>query len=125
MDYSAIKHSHMGIAYLSLMFFIIRFALFYFQPKLRSNKLLKILPHVLDTALLAFAIWLCVLIGQYPGTDHWLSAKVVALLAYIGLGVVAIKRGKVWAFLAAIAVFAYIMGVAKTHSPLSFFSHIV
>ena len=125
MDYSAIKHSHMGIAYLSLLLFIARFALFYAKPAMRNNKLLKILPHIIDSFLLGFAIWLCVLIGQYPGTDHWLTAKVIALVAYIGLGTVAIKRQKVWAFIAAIAVFAYIMGAAKAHSPLSFFSHLV
>ena len=122
MDYSALKHSHIGIAYLSILLFIIRFALFKFKPALKSNKLLKILPHIIDTFLLVFAIWLCTIISQYPLTDHWLTAKVIGLVGYIGFGTVAIKQGKTWAFVAALVSFAYIFGAAKTHSALSFFS---
>ena len=122
MDYSALKHSHVGIAYLSIILFILRFALFKFMPAFKSNKLLKILPHIIDTFLLIFAIWLCVMIGQYPLTDHWLTAKVLGLVGYISFGTIAIKRGKNWAFIAALASFAYIFGAAKSHSALSFFS---
>jgi len=122
MDYSALKHAHIGIAYLSILLFIIRFALFKFKPAFKSNKLLKILPHIIDTLLLIFAIWLCTIISQYPLTDHWLTAKVIGLIAYIGFGTVAIKQGKIWAFVAALASFAYIFGAAKSHSALSFFS---
>ncbi len=122
MDYSAIKHAHIGIAYLSILLFIIRFALFKFKPVLKSNKLLKILPHVIDTFLLVFAIWLCTIISQYPLTDHWLTAKVIGLVGYIAFGTIAIKQGKTWAFVAALVSFAYIFGAAKTHSALSFFS---
>lgn len=123
MDYSAIKHAHIGIAYLSILLFIIRFALFKFKPAFKSNKLLKILPHVIDTFLLIFAIWLCTIISQYPLTDHWLTAKVIGLVGYIGFGIIAIKQGKTWAFVAALISFAYIFGAAKTHSALSFISH--
>ena len=122
MDYSALKHSHVGIAYLSIILFILRFALFKFMPAFKSNKLLKILPHIIDTFLLIFAIWLCVMIGQYPLTDHWLTAKVLGLVGYIAFGTIAIKRGKNWAVIAALASFAYIFGAAKSHSALSFFS---
>lgn len=123
MDYVALKASHVGLAYLSILLFIIRFSLFKFQPTLRSNKLLKILPHIIDTFLLLFAVWLCYEISQYPLTDHWLTAKVLGLVAYIGFGTVAIKRGKNWAFVAALVSFAYIFGAAKAHSALSFFSY--
>jgi uncharacterized membrane protein SirB2 len=122
MDYSAIKHAHIGIAYLSILLFIIRFALFKFKPAFKSNKLLKILPHIIDTFLLIFAIWLCTIISQYPLTDHWLTAKVIGLVGYIAFGIVAIKQGKIWAFVASLVCFAYIFGAAKTHSALSFFS---
>jgi uncharacterized membrane protein SirB2 len=122
MDYNAIKHAHIGIAYLSILLFIIRFALFKFKPLLRNNKLLKILPHIIDTFLLIFAIWLCTIISQYPLTDHWLTAKVIGLVGYIAFATIAIKQGKLWAFVAALVSFAYIFGAAKSHSALSFFS---
>ena len=122
MDYSALKHSHIGLAYLSILLFIIRFALFKFKPAFKSNKVLKILPHIIDTFLLIFAIWLCVMIGQYPLTDHSLTGKVLGLVGYIAFGIIAIKQGKNWAFVAALISFAYIFGAAKSHSALSFFS---
>ena len=56
-----------------------------------------------------------------PATP-WLAAKLVALLAYIGLGALALRPGRskgarAAAWLAALAVFAYIAAVAVTRSP--------
>ena len=115
MDYSFLKHSHAGLAYLTILLFVGRFILFYFYPVLRRNKVLKIIPHVLDTLLLIFAILLCIKIAQYPLTDHWLTAKVIGLLAYIGFGAVAIKRASRRAFFTAVIIYLYVLGVAKTH----------
>ncbi|HEV8096842.1 MAG TPA: SirB2 family protein [Burkholderiales bacterium] len=56
-----------------------------------------------------------------PFVHGWVTAKVLALLAYIGLGVLALRgrtstvRGA--AFGAALAVAAYIVAVAVTHDP--------
>ena len=119
MDYSALKHSHVGLAYLSILFFIVRFAMFRMSPALKANKLFKILPHVIDTLLLVFAILLCIEISQYPLTDHWLTAKVAGLIAYIGFGTVAIKRGNTTGFILALVSFGYIFGAAKAHSVMS------
>tara|TARA_B100001109_G_scaffold255820_1_gene261211 strand:+ start:47197 stop:47577 length:381 start_codon:yes stop_codon:yes gene_type:complete len=121
-DYSFLKHSHAGLAYLTILLFVGRFILFYFYPVLRRNKVLKIIPHVLDTLLLIFAILLCIKIAQYPLTDHWLTAKVIGLLAYIGFGAVAIKRASRRAFFTAVIIYLYVLGVAKTHDPLSWVS---
>jgi uncharacterized membrane protein SirB2 len=124
MDYSALKHSHVGVAYLSIILLIISFALVKYKPAFKNNKVLKVLPHIIHTFLLIFAIWLCVIIGQYPLTDHWLTAKVIGLVGYIAFGTIAIKQGKNWAFVAALVSFAYIFGAAKSHSVLSFFSQL-
>ena len=56
---------------------------------------------------------------QYPFVQAWLTAKVLALVVYIVLGTVALKRGKTrgvraFALLAALATFAYIVAVALT-----------
>lgn len=85
----------------------------------------RVLPHIIDTLLLAGGISLAFLIHQYPFRDAWLTAKVIALVGYILLGEVALhygrsKRQKLVAFVAALAVFAYIIGVAVQHSPWSF-----
>lgn len=92
-----------------------------------QKKWVKILPHVNDTLLLLCAIVLCVMSQQYPIQQDWLTVKVVALIAYIVLGVVALKRGKtktirIVAFFAALLAFIFTMSVARTHNPMGFFS---
>ncbi len=54
----------------------------------------KIIPHINDTVLLVSAIILVVLSLQYPITTAWINAKIIALLIYIILGTIALKRGK-------------------------------
>jgi len=119
MDYSAVKHAHAGLAYLSALLFLVRFVLLYGGAGLMRNKLMKIIPHVIDTFLLGFAVWLCVMISQYPVTDHWLTAKVVALVALVVTGTIAIKRKKVWAAAVTLGLYGYAIGVAKSHDPMS------
>jgi uncharacterized membrane protein SirB2 len=75
--------------------------------------------------LLGSAIALAIAIGQYPLTDDWLSAKVAGLLLYIVLGSIALKRRstrriRVASWIAAQAVFFYIVAVAMTRRPLPF-----
>ncbi|OIP12407.1 MAG: invasion protein [Betaproteobacteria bacterium CG2_30_59_46] len=82
-------------------------------------------PHVVDTLLLVFGIALAFAIHQYPFVDSWLTAKVVGLVLYIGLGSIALKYGKsktirLSAWLAAQGVFAYIVLVAISHNPVPY-----
>ncbi len=60
----------------------------------------------------------------WPHQHPWLVAKLIALVIYIGLGSVAIKRGRTplqraSAALLAVLVFVYIVGTAIRHHPLS------
>lgn len=123
--YETLKTLHIATAFLSIAGFILRgFWMLQDSPRLQA-KPVKILPHVIDTALLASAIALAVMTSLNPLAHAWLSAKIVALLLYIGLGVIALKRGKTReirfaAFLVAIAVFAYMVQTALTHSVIPF-----
>jgi len=119
MSYLMIKHTHSALAGLSGLLFLSRFILFRLKPNLAQNKLLKIAPHIIDTGLLAAAIALCIQLSQYPLSHHWLTAKVIALLAYIAFGTVAIKRNHLPAFIAALTCYGYIIGAALNHSPWS------
>ncbi len=92
------------------------------SPTMRQ-RWVKIVPHVTDTLLLASAIALAIGIRQYPGADAWLTAKVVGMMFYIGIGMVAFRFGKtlrtrIAAWVAAQLVFVYIVAVALTHNPL-------
>jgi len=85
-------------------------------------RLTRILPHIVDTVLLGSAILLALRIYQYPFVHGWLTAKVLALLLYIVLGTIALKRGRtrrarIVSFAAALATFLYILAVAITRNP--------
>ena len=121
-DYGAIRLVHVGAAALSVSLFALRGAWMLHSPQRLQRRWVRIAPHVIDTVLLASALWLAWQMGA-EGTRGWLWAKVVALLAYIALGTVALKRGRtrgvrIAAFAAALATFGYIVSVAVTKSPL-------
>ena len=125
MDYSAIKHLHITFAVLSGSFFFLRGIWMMRQSSVLQRRWVRIAPHVIDTMLLASALVLVLWSGQYPFGQPWLGAKVLALIAYIVLGAIALKRGKnqavrTRAFFAALAVFAYIVAVALTKQVLVF-----
>lgn len=123
-DYTAVKTVHVAAATLSVALFALRGAWMLRAPQRLALPWVRIVPHVVDTVLLASALWLAWQLGG-DGTRGWLWAKLAALAAYILLGTVALKRGKtrrvrVAAFAAALATFAYIVSVAVTKSPLCF-----
>jgi uncharacterized membrane protein SirB2 len=123
--YLTLKMLHMTCAMLSIVGFTLRGVLKLQGSALVEKKFFKIAPHIIDTVLLASAIALTVILGQYPLADAWLTAKVIGLVLYISLGLVTLRFAKtqpvrLLAFVAAIAVFAYISMVARTHNPLPF-----
>jgi uncharacterized membrane protein SirB2 len=126
MNYLALKHLHIACAILSGSFFLLRgIWMLRDSPRLKA-RWVRIAPHVIDTALLTSAVVLVVWSGQYPFVQPWLTAKLLALIAYIGLGTVALKRGRnksvrIGAFVAALTLFAYIGAVALTKQVLVFF----
>ena len=125
MDYSLLKHLHLTTVAVTLALFILRGAwMMADSPRLQA-RWVRIVPHVNDTLLLASGLGLAVLIKQYPLVDGWLTAKLLALILYIGLGTVALKRGKsrgqrIAAWVAALLVLGYIVAVAVAHDPFPF-----
>jgi uncharacterized membrane protein SirB2 len=126
-DYATIKLLHVGTAALSISFFVLRGA-WLRSPERLAERWVRIVPHVIDTVLLASALWLAWNLGA-EGTRGWLWAKVIALAAYIVLGSIALKRGRthgirIAAFAAAVTTFVYIVSVALTKSPLGFLARL-
>jgi uncharacterized membrane protein SirB2 len=119
MTYALIKLVHMSFAALSFGLFFQRGVWMLRAPQHLQRRWVRIVPHVIDTVLLGSAVMLALLSRQYPGAEDWLNAKVVALLVYIVLGMIALKRGRTrtvraLAWLAALATFVYIVAVART-----------
>jgi len=119
MTYTLLKHLHITTVYITLALFLLRgFWMLIDSPRLQA-RWVKIAPHANDTLLLLAAIGLLVTTWGNPLQQPWLMAKIIGLLAYIGLGTVALKRGRskglrIKAFVAALGVFAYIIAVAVT-----------
>jgi len=122
-SYILLKSIHISAVVLSGALFFIRGRwMLHGSPRLQQTWV-KVVPHIIDTVLLASAIALTLRIHQYPLTHNWLTAKVLGLLLYIALGMIALKRGRsrqvrLLAWLAALVVFLYIVAVAVTHHAL-------
>lgn len=122
--YLPIKHLHMTAAGLSLALFVLRAFWSVRASPILQARWVKVVPHLVDTLLLVLGVTLMVMLSMWPHQHPWLAAKLIALVAYIGLGTLAIKRGRTPAVrgvaaLAAVATFTYMLGAAIRHSPLS------
>lgn len=123
--YPLLKHLHVTCAALSFTGFFVRGLWMLRQSPRLQQTWVKVLPHIIDTMLLGSAIIMAVLLHISPLEHTWLAAKIVALLLYILLGAVALKRGKTLrtratAWCLSLCVFGYIVSVAITKSPFPF-----
>lgn len=124
MAFMLTKMLHTFAAVLTISGFILRGYWMMRESPLLQHRLTKILPHVVDTVFLLAGIALVWMLGLNVFTQPWLLAKFVGLIVYILLGTVAIKRGKtleirMTAFVGALAVYAWVAGVAIAKSPAS------
>lgn len=121
--YLALKHFHITCVALSIAGFTLRGWWSITASPLLQARLTRVLPHLVDSCLLASAIALAWMAGFVPFVDGWLTAKILGLLVYIGLGALALRptlprSRRMLAFFGAVAVYSYIVSVAVTKSPL-------
>jgi uncharacterized membrane protein SirB2 len=121
MGYGVVKQLHLATVALSWALFFVRgLWMIADSPRLHA-RWVRVVPHVNDTVLLAAAVYL----ATFHGLPAWIVAKLVALVAYILIGAVAIRRGptkpvRIAAWIVAQVVYVYIVAVAVTKSPLPF-----
>ncbi len=123
--YITIKSIHMLTAALSISLFCFRAVKKLNQPHYSPTGSLRFLPHLNDSVLLACAIYLAVASRQYPFSTDWLTAKLIALVIYIGLGIVVMRLAQTFkqrlaAFVLALLTFGYIVVTALRHNPIPF-----
>ena len=99
------------------------------ENELLNHRLVRILPHFIDSLLLVSAFVLAFQVNQYPFVDRWLTIKFVALILYILLGMFSLRRGKSKVqrtvfFVAAMTTFGFIITVALTRNPVGFLAYI-
>jgi uncharacterized membrane protein SirB2 len=117
-----VKLIHISCAVISLSGFTVRGMMALMGSTYLQQRWLKIVPHIVDTLLLASAVYLAMASRQYPVEQSWLTAKVLALLVYIVAGMWVMRFGqtqrqKASAYILALASFSYIVAVALTRSP--------
>ena len=123
MDYFVVKAIHQGVVALSLSGFFARGLGSLRGAAWVQGRLAKTVPHVVDTVLLLSALTLAWMLRLTPGSSSWLAAKIVGLVIYVGLGVIALKptrprRVRAAAWVAALATAGWIVSVAITKNPL-------
>lgn len=126
MDYSAIKLIHQTAVTLSIGGFFVRGAASLAAADWVSSRAAKTVPHLVDSVLLLSALTLAWMLRVTPDQSPWLLAKIVGLVLYVALGVVALRPGRppavrATAWVGALVVVAWIVSVAILKSPLGFF----
>ena len=129
MSYLLIKTFHTLAALLTISGFIVRGYWMMADSDKLQHRISRVAPHIVDTVFLASGVALLVMLSLNPFSQSWLLAKFTGLIAYILLGTVAIRRGptlqiRTVAFVAALSVFAYIVGVALSKSPASWLKYL-
>lgn len=125
MIYLVVKYVHITCVILSGAGFFLRGVMMLRDSRWLASPWARRLPDMIDSVLLASALTLAFLLEQYPFVHSWLTAKVLGLLAYIGLGILALKRGKTkgargTAWLLAMGSYGYIVSVALSKNPAGF-----
>jgi uncharacterized membrane protein SirB2 len=124
MSFVLLKYIHITCATLTISLYCLRGIWMMRESTLFNHRWSRRIPPIIDSTLLLTGIYMTTQIQQYPFTDNWLTAKILALLAYIIIGIVGFrartKKMRTTAWLIAIMIFVYIALVARTHNPLPF-----
>ena len=109
---------HLGLALVSVSGFVLRVGWTFTDPEMLKRKVVRIAPHVVDTLLLVTGFIMAMALADGLLTD-WLVAKLVALVGYIGFGVMALRGQGALRFVgiaSALACVVYIVLVAFSRS---------
>ena len=122
--YPQIKQFHIFIALLSGSLFAVRGAFALAGARWPRALPVKWLSYAIDTSLLTAAMMLLTILPWTMFANGWLITKVVLIVAYVVLGVLAMRpqrtrRARALYYAAALLAFAAIYGIARAHHPLA------
>ena len=126
--YEFVKYIHITAITLSISGFMVRVVLKLNNSPNQNKYWFKKLPHKVDIILLASALTMVYILGVNPLTTYWIAEKIIGLLIYIMLGMVALRWGRtknirMTAAVMAVMVFSYIVYVAHYKAPAVVFSY--
>ena len=125
LDYTTVKLVHQSAVVLSVAGFFARGCASFAGAGWVRTRAAKPVPHVIDTVPLVSALTLAWWLHLDPRDAPWLTAKIIGLVVYVALGVVALRPGRPqWvratAWVAALATVGWIVSVALTKNPYGF-----
>ena len=120
-----VKLIHISAVSLSILFCAGRGAVMIHDASFTGRRWVRRVVETVDTVLLLSGIALVWLTGQLPWQEAWLGTKLLLLLLYILLGMVAFHWGrgrivKMAAWIAAMMIYAGMVSVALTRNPWPF-----
>jgi uncharacterized membrane protein SirB2 len=121
--YPQLRTLHIACVLLSGALFFARGASVLTGAAWPMRKAVRLASYAIDTVLLAAALALVAALPMALFANGWLTTKIVLLLAYIALGTFALKRARTQrsralCFVGAVALFLFMISVARAHHPL-------
>jgi uncharacterized membrane protein SirB2 len=121
--YPELKHLHITLVAASGLLFAVRGVAVLVGQRWAMRKPWRWLSYGIDTLLLGAGVTLWVTLAIHPVHSPWLATKLLLLVVYILLGSLALKRApnpvaQRLSFVAALAVYGFMVSVASTHHPL-------
>ena len=117
----SIKLIHISCALITIMLFSLRGVWMLADSAMLKYKVVRILPHIVDTCLLISGLTMALTLYTAFYTQSWLMAKLLALVLYIIIGSIALKYGKTkkirtCALIVSCGIFVYIVILLREHS---------
>ena len=121
--YLQIKYFHVFVALLSGAIFAVRGAFLLGGANWPQALPVKWLSYAVDTALLTAALMLLTILPWAMFGNGWLLVKLALIVAYVVLGVLALRPGRTrrtraLCYVAALLVFGAVYSIARAHHPL-------
>lgn len=122
MSWPLLKQLHVALALLTAFSFCLRAGWMLAGSAILNSRWSRRLPHVVDSLLLATGVAMALSRSVSPLEHPWLAAKLLAIVVYVALGSIALKRGRsqavrLAALLLSLLALAYIFAVALHHDP--------
>ena len=130
MDYPTVKLIHESAVTLSFAGFFARGVGMLRNAAWIRHRLAKTVPHLVDTVLIVSAVTLAWMLRLTPANAPWIAAKIVGLVVYIAIGLIALRFGRTkatraTAWVLAMLTFLWIVSVAITKDPRGVFALVV
>ncbi len=121
--YPEIKFVHVTAAIASGALFLLRGTAVNWGGSWGMIAPVRYLSYTIDIVLMTAALLLLAILPSSVYSNGWLWLKLTLLGVYIGLGTLALKRGRTvnirrGCFVAAIAIYTCVYFIARTHDPL-------